>query len=132
MLYLNKGMKCQQKNNEKRPVFVSRFHTLASEHLMISDESSSSPVEKYIVIMLLNNENIFHSTITNAKSELMKRVELEKEHGASIEETLSLSIEQLSELRNINDSLLRVLRHMKVYRSDTENMRNRKAMKKMV
>lgn len=72
ILSLNKVMNCHRKNNERLPLFVSRFHGLASEHLMIADESPSSTVGEVLAITLLNNANLPQSTLINAKSELIK------------------------------------------------------------
>lgn len=56
--------------------FVSRFHGLASEHLMISNATASSQVGEVLAITLLNNARLPDSTLTNAKLELISRGEV--------------------------------------------------------
>lgn len=56
ILSLNRVMGCHRKNNEKLQVFVSRFHGLPSEHLMIAEKSPSSPAGEVIAITFLKRK----------------------------------------------------------------------------
>lgn len=74
---------------------------------------------------LLNDANIPQSTLTNAKSDLIKIEELKKEHEASMGKKFKVSAIQITEFRDIHNNLLRVMRHIAIPHSDTEEERQR-------
>ena len=62
---------CRRNRNEDLGTFVSRFHSLAPDHIMHGGLSSSSQVGIVITITLLNNVNLSEETLTSAKLQLI-------------------------------------------------------------
>ncbi len=74
----------QAEKNKSLTQFVSRFHGLASQHLIHAGLSSSSQVGEFLAITLLGNANLGETTHQGAKIQLINAAEsrIEKEKKA--------------------------------------------------
>ncbi len=98
----NRVSSCTRRPSESLSSFVTRFTGLASEHITQAGSSPKSKVGEVLAITMLNNANLWDTTLSSAKIQLINAAQLRQ---VGVTRNYTLEVQDCDNLKSIKTSI---------------------------